>query len=132
MFREIKTYKNVPICIDFDGTIVEHDYPRIGKPVPLAIETMKGLQEQGALLILFTMRSGKYLQEAVDYLKDNGIELYGVNTNPSQSTWTQSPKAYGQIYIDDAALGCPTLVVDGGRPMVDWIMVRQYLGLLIK
>jgi hypothetical protein len=117
------------ICIDFDGTIVEHKYPAIGEPVPMAIETMKELHEKGSKLILFTMRSGKPLDEAVDYLKENGIELYGVNKNPTQWSWTKSPKAYGNIYIDDAALGCPLIHPEEGRPYVDWNKVRELLCL---
>lgn len=125
----MKNYKNIPICIDFDGTIVEHEYPKIGDPVPLAIKTIKELEEQGALLILFTMRSDQTLREAVNFLKENNINLYGVNYNPSQSAWTKSPKAYGHIYIDDAALGCPLVKQKGKRDYVDWVKVREMLEL---
>ena len=121
------------ICVDFDGTITTHEYPNIGAPIG-AIEVLKELQEKGHQLILFTMRSGKELQEAVDYLKSEGVELYGINENPTQKNWTQSPKAYGQLYIDDAALGIPLtywymdkVSTEGGRPFVCWIRVRQLL-----
>lgn len=114
------------ICIDFDGTIVKHDYPAIGDLVPHAIETMKDLIKNGHRLILFTMRSNVPLTEAVDFLKANGVELYGVNANPTQRGWTHSPKAYAQIYIDDAALGCP-LVTGDERAYVDWLRVRLIL-----
>ena len=92
----------ITIAIDFDGTIVEHEYPKVGKPnVTDAIGWMKKFQEAGAKLILFTMRSNNddnnALDEAVDYIKDNGIELDGINTNPGQEEWTSSPKAYAQI-----------------------------------
>ena len=117
--------KFTPIAIDFDGTIVTHEYPRIGKPVPYAIETMIDLQKQGANLILFTMRSGKELEAAVKYCKDNGIVLYGKNINPSQTTWTKSPKAYGELYIDDAGAGCPLIRPEEGRPYVDWLEIRK-------
>ena len=128
--------KNIPICIDFDGTIVEHTYPDIGAPVPGALETMKQYQEEGALLILFTMRSGKQLAEAVKYCEDNGIKFYGVQTNPSQSTWTDSPKAYGQFFIDDAAIGCPLIypevIVRKVRPYVDWVKVDEIVRTRLK
>lgn len=116
------------ICIDFDGTIVEHKYPHVGPPVPYALEVMKKWQESGHNLILFTMRSGPELQEAVDYLVKNGIELYGVNENPTQKKWTSSPKAYGQIYIDDAAFGCPLIHhfdPSTRRPYVDWSKIHS-------
>jgi hydroxymethylpyrimidine pyrophosphatase-like HAD family hydrolase len=117
------------ICIDFDGTIVDHRFPDIGPPVPNALEWLKKFQEAGAKLILFTMRSdgsrsGDALARAVHYLEENGISLYGVNHNPSQVHWTSSPKAYGQIYIDDAAFGCPLIHPEGfQRPCVDWDIV---------
>jgi len=117
------------ICIDFDGTIVDHRFPDIGPPAPGALEWMAKFQEAGAKLILFTMRSdgGKHedaLTRAVNYLHENGIKLYGVNKNPTQVHWTKSPKAYGQIYIDDAAFGCPLFQPESfQRPCVDWSVV---------
>ena len=116
------------IGIDFDGTIVEHAYPEIGAPVPGAIDTMKDLIANGHRIILWTMRSGETLQEAYDYLKDNGIELFGVNKNPEQD-WSTSPKAYCHVYIDDAALGCPLIRKFNQRPMVFWPKVREFLKL---
>jgi hypothetical protein len=117
------------ICVDFDGTIVDHRFPDIGPPVPNALEWLKKWQQAGARLILFTMRSdgergGESLSKAVNYLNENGIELYGINKNPSQVHWTSSPKAYGKIYIDDAAFGCPMIhPEDFLRPCVDWNIV---------
>lgn len=115
------------IGIDFDGTIVEHTYPYIGAAVPFALETLKQLQDNGHKLILWTMRSDSYLDEAVDYLTKNGITLYGINTNPTQKEWTNSPKAECQLYIDDAALGCPLKYHIEKRPYVDWLSVRSLL-----
>lgn len=117
------------ICIDFDGTIVDHRFPEVGPPVPGAVDWMLKWQSAGAKLILFTMRSdggrmGDVLSLAVEYLKQNGIELYGVNKNPTQVHWTSSPKAYGQLYIDDAAFGCPLIQPEGfQRPCVNWEIV---------
>ena len=114
------------ICIDFDGTIVDHCFPEIGKPVPGAIQWMKRLNSYGAKLILYTMRSDSNrfpaaLSEAVHYLRENGVELYGVNENPTQFSWTDSPKVFGDVYVDDAALGCPLIFLKGfNRPCVDW------------
>lgn len=135
------------ICVDFDGTIVDHVFPRIGQAAPKALYFLKKFQENGGKIILFTMRSdgnvhkdgGKLegrmvLTEAVDYIKQNGIELYGVNVNPDQLSWTLSPKAYGQVYIDDAAFGCPLIHPDGfNRPCVDWQTVgTAVLGILLR
>lgn len=117
------------ICIDFDGTIVEHAYPKIGAPVPMAIETIKALQKNGHAIILFTMRHGPTLEDAVNFLKENGItSLYGVNENPQQAEWSDSRKVYGHHYIDDAAIGCPLIFKGGGkRPYVDWYIMGDLL-----
>jgi trehalose-6-phosphatase len=78
--------KNKIIAVDFDGTIVEHVYPDIGAPVEGALETMTALAARGHKLILWTMRSGDKLDAAVEYLKKNGIPLWGINKNPDQKT----------------------------------------------
>ena len=121
------------ICVDFDGTIVDHCFPEIGAEVPGAIHWLTRLQDQGAKLILFTMRSdtsfgGPMLSDAVDFLEHRGIKLFGINTNPNQRSWTESPKAYGDIYVDDAAFGCPLIRPEGfRRPCVDWEAVGPAL-----
>lgn len=113
------------IAVDFDGTIVEHRYPDIGPPVPGALAWLKAWQDRGVSLILFTMRSGPHLTEAEEYLCRRGIRLFGVNIDPEQSGWTDSPKAYAHIYIDDAAFGCPLRESPtmGARPYVNWEIV---------
>lgn len=122
------------IAVDFDGTIVEHKYPAIGDPVPGAIAALRRFVKAGAKLILWTMRGGKYLEEAVEYCKKAHIELWAVNHNPEQDAWTASPKAYAHLYIDDAALGCPlTRHPSGESSVVDWkkvvpIVMRQITG----
>lgn len=119
------------IAVDFDGTCVLHEYPRVGADVPYAVETLQELTKQGNKLILFTMRSGPTLDDAVAWFKKHEIPLAGVNTNPDQKRWTNSPKAYAHLYIDDAALGCPLVYEDmvSRRPYVDWLKVRELLHL---
>ena len=113
------------VCIDFDGTIVKHEYPFIGEVIPGAIEAMKDFNKRGIKIILYTMRSGKTLKDAVKFLEDNGIALYSVNDNPSQKHWTKSNKVYASTYIDDAAYGCPLIHPDdGSRPFVDWSKIN--------
>lgn len=133
------------IAVDFDGTCVKHEYPKVGDDIG-AVPVLKRLVREGHKLILWTMRcdsgveSGKFfsgLTDAINWFKDNGIELYGIQRNPTQDHWTQSPKCYAELYIDDAALGCP-LSIDVemvgyeelrpvGRPYVDWEKVEQIL-----
>lgn len=116
------------IAVDFDGTCVEHDYPAVGMEVEGAVETLRALQSKGHRLILFTMRSGMKLEAAVKWFKDRKIELWAINKNPEQAEWTESPKVYADIYIDDSALGCPIMFIDGvRRPVVCWSKVRQKL-----
>lgn len=117
------------IGIDFDGTLVDHQYPRIGQKVPFGIETCLDLIAAGHKLILWTMRSGDTLDDAVAWCQDAGIDFFGVNSNPTQN-WSTSPKAYCHLYIDDAALGCPLVSrghMDGARDWVDWPAVRLIL-----
>lgn len=119
------------IVVDFDGTCVTHDFPRIGFPIG-SVPVLKKLVDAGHKLILFTMRSnykGSTLDQAVDWFKNNDIPLFGIQTNPTQSHWTQSPKAYGHLIIDDAAFGCPLKMEKSlsDRPFVDWVAVEKGL-----
>lgn len=118
--------KSLFIGIDFDGTMVKHAYPEIGEEIDLALDVVLELQRAGHKIILFTMRSGERLNEAVEYLEENGVELFGVNENKTQKYWTQSPKVHCHIYIDDCALGVP-LEYEGSRAYVDWSGVRELL-----
>lgn len=114
------------ICVDFDGTCVKHEYPLVGADIG-AVPVLKRLVASGNELVLFTMRDGKELVDAVEWFEKNGIPLYGVNVNPTQHEWTSSPKAYGHLYIDDAALGVPTFTVANERPYVNWKAVENML-----
>lgn len=96
------------IAVDFDGTIVEHEYPKIGKPIPFAIDVLKKLQyEDHHMLILWTVREGTLLDEAVEYCKNKGLEFYAVNKNFPEETLEPgiSRKIVADIYIDDRNLG---------------------------
>ena len=112
------------IAVDFDGTCVTHEYPAVGKERPYAASAMRALVEAGHKLILYTMRSGLELQDAVEWFAERNIPLWGVNCNPEQHRWTSSPKVYANLYIDDAALGAPlSFFDDGSRPAVNWTAV---------
>ncbi|MGM0579840.1 MAG: BT0820 family HAD-type phosphatase [Bacteroidota bacterium] len=95
------------IAVDFDGTIVEDRYPGIGKPQLFAFETLKALQQQQHQLILWTVREGKALQEAVDFCKKHGVEFYAVNKNfPEEELEPgQSRKLNVDFFIDDRNIG---------------------------
>ena len=96
------------IAVDFDGTIVEHAYPDIGKPIPLALDVLRKLrEEEHHKLILWTMREGSLLQEAVDYCEKNGVYFYAFNKNyPEEDMQNRSPRKIGvDIFIDDRNIG---------------------------
>lgn len=95
------------LAIDFDGTIVEDAYPDIGKPQLFAFETLKRLQNDGHRLILWTYRSGKKLNEAVEFCRENGIEFYAVNKSfpEEQFDAKKSPKIHADFFIDDRNIG---------------------------
>jgi hypothetical protein len=103
----MKLYNRLTIAIDFDGTIVEDDYPNIGKPRIFAFETLKKLQEDGHRLILWTYRSGLRLEDAVEFCKTNGITFYAVNKSfpEEQFDYTKSRKIHADLFIDDRNLG---------------------------
>ncbi len=116
------------IAIDFDGTCVTHEYPKVGKDIG-AVPVLKKLREKGHLLILHTMRFEETERDAINWFIANDILLYGVNRNKTQWRWSKSPKIYANLYIDDAALGCP-LKTDpelSDRPFVDWEAVEKLL-----
>lgn len=134
------------IGLDFDGTCVAHEFPKVGKELPYCVDTLKKIVAAGGLIILWTMRSnhtvdpitsspeihakkGMYLDDAVNWFKKRDIPLWGIQTNPDQKSWTSSPKAYAHIYIDDAALGSFTMqdTAFSDRPYIDWALVDTFL-----
>ena len=102
MIRETLT-----IAIDFDGTIVEDEYPRIGRPIIFAFETLKKLQDEGHRLILWTYRKGRTLEEAVNFCEENGIVFYAVNKSFPEEEFdvSYSRKIHADVFIDDRNIG---------------------------
>ena len=97
------------IAIDFDGTIVKHRYPEIGPELPFAVESLKKLQEEGHKLILWSVREGELLDEAVQWCKQRGLEFYAVNRDyPEEEVEKNnnfSRKLKVDIFIDDRNIG---------------------------
>lgn len=94
------------IAVDFDGTIVEHEYPKIGKAIPFAIETLLQLQKDRHTLLMWTVRDGDLMQEAVDYCEKRGLKFYAVNKNyPEEDPSKASRKLNADLFIDDRNLG---------------------------
>lgn len=96
------------IAVDFDGTIVEHAYPHIGTEIPFAIETLKKLQLEKHRIILWSVREGKLLDEAVDFCHKRGLDFYAVNKDFPEETRDNkllSRKLKADLFIDDRNLG---------------------------
>mgnify|MGYP001206353143 FL=1 len=95
------------IAVDFDGTIVEDAYPAIGKPKLFAFDTLKKLQNEGHRLILWNYRSGKKLEEAVQFCESNGINFYAINASyeDEEIDSEKSRKIHADIFIDDRNVG---------------------------
>ena len=108
------------IAVDFDGTIVEHKYPQIGKEQLFAFETIKQLIKQKHQLILWTYRAGKELDEAVEYCRENGVEFFAVNMNYPEEHYdgSISRKIDADVYIDDRNVG----------GFLGWSTIWQILG----
>lgn len=110
------------IAVDFDGTIVEHEYPAIGREIPFAIDTLKMLIADGHRLILWSVREGQLLDEAVDWCEQRGVRFFAVNSNfPEEDPekfkdYTRKLKV--EMFIDDRNVG--------GLP--DWGMIYQMIS----
>jgi len=98
---------NIKIAVDFDGTLVEHQYPEIGKEKLFAFETLREMQKKGFKLILWTVRSGEMLEEAVEFCRNKGVEFYAVNKNYPEEVIDDGfvRKIEADIYIDDRNVG---------------------------
>lgn len=97
------------IAVDFDGTIVEHRYPAIGREIPFAIETLKRLRAEHHKLILWTVREGRLLDEAIAFCRERGLEFYAINRDYPEEEKGQnnhySRKLKADVFIDDRNLG---------------------------
>lgn len=107
------------IAVDFDGTIVEHKYPAIGEEIPFATDTLKMLIKDRHKLILWSVREGKLLEEAVEWCRKRGVEFYAVNRDYPEETMQNnnhfSRKLKADYFIDDRNIG--------GLP--DWGQIYQ-------
>ena len=100
--------KSLTIAVDFDGTIVEDQFPKIGQPMLFAFETLKMLQDAGHILILWTYRHGTRLDEAVEFCRKHGIEFYAVNRSYPEEEFdnnSASRKINADLFIDDRNFG---------------------------
>jgi len=118
------------IAIDFDGTIVTHAWPAIGRDIG-AFEWLRSFQGMydDLRFILWTVRADEPLMSAMDYCSLHGLHFWAINANPQQRSWSPSNKAYAHLYVDDAALGAPLIYPEdeNERPYLDWNIVGPAL-----
>jgi len=110
------------IAVDFDGTIVEHRYPKIGEEIPFATATLKMLIKDKHQLILWSVREGELLDEAVEWCRARGVEFWAVNRDypeeESDNNQHFSRKLKVDMFIDDRNVG--------GLP--DWGIIYQMIS----
>jgi hypothetical protein len=125
------------IAIDFDGTCVVKAWPAVGRDVPGAVDALYEIVGSGHQLVLWTARTGGPLKDATRWFRDHGLPLLGVNRNPvADVEWAgheMGPKVYADLYLDDAAAGCPLMKMKGeAKPVVDWrklmVIVRKRIA----
>lgn len=112
------------IAVDFDGTIVEHKYPAIGKERPFATACLRQLMQDGHKLILWSVREGELLDEAVKWCEERGVRFYSVNADidedasAHQGTAHYSRKIKADMFIDDRNVGL----------LPDWGVIYQLIS----
>ncbi len=125
-FKEPQEEKKPQVLsVDFDGTLVENEYPHMGKPCEGAVEFIRELIGLGWKIILETLRTDNELNQAVVYCNQNYIDLWGINENPDQDKWNKSVKIYSTLKIDDRNVGIPLKIGSNGKPCVDWAKTRN-------
>lgn len=121
------------IALDFDCTVIESSYPNIGKTLPNCVETLKRwINDYNVGLILYTMRDGKKLEDAIEWFKINEIPLIGIQTHPTQNQWTTSPKCHANFCIDDRNIGTKLIYDSNGYPCVDWMWIEENFEPILK
>ena len=98
------------IAVDFDGTIVEHRYPEIGRERPFAIDTLKMLIADQHRLILWSVREGQLLEDAVNWCRERGVEFYAVNRDYPEERGVENNNHFSRklkvdLFIDDRNIG---------------------------
>lgn len=126
--------KIIPISVDFDSTVVISQYPNIGMDNGNVVSILKRwIEEYNVGIILYTMRDGKSLEEAVNWFKEREIPLYGIGENPTQHNWTTSRKCYSIFCIDDHNIGVPLINdKENGKLYVDWDKVNDIVEPMLK
>jgi hypothetical protein len=114
------------IAFNFDNAVVKDKFPSLGEEIPGAIRVLSLIQKKN-YLILFTTREGDQLEEAIHFLRRNGIDLYGINDNPGHFIGHDSMKPFYHLLIDSKAIGAPLIQIKKGRGYINWSLIEKYL-----
>ena len=121
--------KSLLIAVDFDGTVVEDRYPAVGKPKPFSIETLKMLQADGHRIILWTYRHGKKLDEAVEFLRNQGVPPYAVNRSYPEEANTPNDVNTGSPTSSSTTETLADSWLGGDLPRIDGLKRASRAGL---
>lgn len=128
LLSKMQNKKSLIIAVDFDGTIVSHQYPDIGQDLG-AVPYLKRLQEAGHRLVLETMRDGEELDAALDWLQEQDVRVETLLEAHEKQNWTSSSKLHAHLYIDDRGACVPLQWLDGEkRPCMDWEEMGVWLA----
>lgn len=114
------------IAVDFDGTIVKHEFPAVGELIPGAVRTLQTLAKFGCEIILWTCREGNYLEDAVNFCKENKIPIHSVNRNSENLIGYAVRKIVASLYIDDRGIW-PGRMPGTNLEEKDWTFVRGHI-----
>lgn len=92
------------IAVDFDGTIVESKFPKIGRLKKEIADRVRQEKAKGNVIIIWTCRGGEKLNEALQFLTDNNIPYDYVNENPLNPYGDTTRKIFADEYWDDKAV----------------------------
>lgn len=120
------------LAVDFDGTVVTHMYPQIGKEADDCVRVLKRVQEAGHKIVLWTCRETDpeaktdYLRAAVEWMYESGLKLHNVNDTRESDDFRNPQglrrKVLADCYIDDRNIGIPKKF-----GCVDWSWVEAQL-----
>lgn len=100
-------FRQPVVAVDFDGTVVDNEFPNVGKPKKGALKALKNIVDAGWRIILWTCRDGEFLIPAIKFFEEHDIPLAAVNENVPELDFKDkvSVKVVADVYIDDLAYG---------------------------
>jgi hypothetical protein len=96
------------IAVDFDGVLSLGQFPQCGPANREMIDMFKRLIAKPAparpIYILWTSRTGLYLDRAVEWLRKEGLHFDFINKQPRETPKNYTRKIFADLYVDDRAI----------------------------